>query len=170
MKIDINSWHYKLMTLYKWSRKKESDWIFEPDFRQWLHSNWDKDIGEPGSLKQFRAFMKDTGTYQPVDFCTYWRNVLVYPGIFTFGWLVIAAWAVFLVSLMSFTGVAISLAMIVGFVVAITILLTLMYGFDKLKEAYFPKVKESFMSNVGKAIRNPELCSLVEYTSEKDAA
>lgn len=170
MKINVNSWHYKLMTLYKWARKKETDWSYHPDYRAWFHSNWDTDIGTDGSLKRFRAFMQGTGTYQPVDFCTYWRNVLVYPTIFAFVWLLIAAWAVFLASKLTFSGAALSLGILFGTLVAIVAIVMVCAGFEKLKEAYFPKVKESFMSSVGKAIRNPELCSLVEYTSEKDAA
>jgi len=175
MKIDTNSWHYKIMTYYKWSRKTESDWSCDSGYFKWKWDKHDKGelLPEEGSLERFRQFMEETGTYQPVDFCTYWRNVLVWPGLFAILWLSLLIWVGYMLSFVTIGGAGIMLGTILGVIAVFAAAAGLIYGVEKAGNYFFPKIKDAkdgFFDNVGKAMRNPELCTLVEYTNEKDAA
>jgi len=177
MKVKTNSWHYRLMALYKWSKKfGDGDWTMDINFKMWCVENsidWYRSrTAELNTYKNFLKYMTDTGAYQPVDFCTYWRNVLLYPMIYAVIWAALMTLSVYMLSFMTIYAVAGSVSILVVAVLLLTIFGVIAYGIDNLKEWIksrkntIDEKEDGFLTNVKKSLNSPEICTIVEY--EKD--
>lgn len=169
MKVNTSSWHFNVMALYKWARATASDFddIRRMKFRSW---SYNKDYRvELEDFNDYKSFMIETG-HMPLDFCTYWRNVLVWPLAFVLYWLVGIAACVFALSHVTFVGSAILAAVVVLVLVIFAVIGLIGYVATRIKEKIKEDREDGFFKNVNKAVKNSEFCTLMEYDTKKEAS
>lgn len=170
MKTDINSWHYRWMSYYKWCRHKYGDFDLDYDFRHWRYDNgYSKSDDVAHSLDTFRAYMLQTGMYQPIDFCTYWRAVIVWPLCFIAYWLIVLSASAVALSFVTFTGSLMTIGLVIALLSVLAAMTGIGYLANKLKEALKDSNADGFMRNVKLAIHNPNFCSIMEYDTKKES-
>jgi hypothetical protein len=162
------------MCYYKWARKSfgVQPYGYYYALESWYHQNGGSDLGEQKSFEVYKRFMTETGTFQPIDFCTYWRNVILWPLVFVLLWMLPVATAVFVFANASWAGLLGSAGLfggVAGLLTgalfgAIAIIDWLENRSDKPK-----KVKEpGFFSKVGESMRHPEFCTVIEYGKDAE--
>lgn len=169
MKINKDSWHFKLMLYYRYIRFMKLASYERPDgWQEWCWKNNKPSYDDEVSFEEFSLFSEEAGKL-PIDFCTYWRGVLLFPLWHTFVWTLLAFWTYILVSNLNWGSAA-----IIGgsFFAIIAAMVGLGYGIhlivEKLAAKRWNKPKEpGFFDNLKKSVNDHNVCSMVEYV-EKD--
>ncbi|AKF13663.1 hypothetical protein PHIN3_400 [Sinorhizobium phage phiN3] len=172
MKVNTDSWHYNVMAFYKWSRFDYSDFDTSYPLHCWARQRgMDVSIENPDkSFHTFKEYMIATGRLQPMDFCSYWRNVLVWPLLRLAYWAFVLTAVVIALSQVSFTGITVSFFTIVASLACAGLVVYLCLAYDNFKAKRKERQKEDgFFKNVNKALKNPTICTLMEYETQKDA-
>lgn len=168
MKINKNSWHFKVMAYYRYIRfmrldstERPQSWFNYTMTQNHMHGHMD-DISYDDYVQYLEA-----SNGLPVDFCTYWRGVILWPLWHCFAWLSAFSVVGFMLSKLDFSSAVTQLGVIVAIIVGFIALFIAIFLFTelikKLVKRQKPKEKDGFFAKVKTSVQDHNVCSIIEY-------